>query len=171
MIDASKEIAKELGAVQFLIAKFKDLPMDLYESRMKGLNFDIRIVDGHAHDALASSDFAIVASGTATLESAIIGTPLIIVYKASLLTYLVAKFIANIRFLGIVNIIAKKEVAPEFIQYRAIPKAIAAKAIEILKDAKRAACMKKGLDAVRSSLGSPGASQRAAKAVLYLINT
>jgi len=165
MISASKIVADRLKSVQFIVAKHPDLPIELYKSTLKGSGIDIRIAEGDAYNILSISDFAIVASGTATLESAIIGTPLIIVYKASLLTFLLYKIVIRIPFLGIVNIISQKEVAPEFLQFNATPENVAAKSIEIINDKNRLKAMREDLRVIRDSLGAPGASGRAARIV------
>ncbi len=154
---------------QFIIAKYPGLPLSAYERALKGSSLDIKIAEGDAYNVVAASDFAIVASGTATLETAIIGTPHVITYKANLLTYIVYKFVATVSFLGIVNIIAGKEIAPEILQYKATPQNISSAVTAILSDAKRLDAMKKDLAAVRSALGSSGAAARAAKIVVSLI--
>ena len=169
MINASKIIQKTLKEAQFVIAKHKDLPPDLYEKPVKDAGLNIRFSDGDTHNILSASDFAIVASGTATLETAIIGTPFIIVYKGSPLTYIAYLIVRRIPFLGIVNIILRKEAVPELIQSNATPEKIARKAIDIITDERKKNAMRDGFDSIRASLGSPGASIRAAKAILPLL--
>ena len=133
------------------------------------MKLDVRIAEDDTYNILGASDFAIVASGTATLETAIVGTPLVIVYKANLITYLLYKIVSDIKFLGIVNIIAGKEVAPEFLQFRMTPENIAATVVELIRDKERLAAMRDELSRVKSSLGFPGASLRAAKSILPLL--
>ena len=91
-------------------------------------------MNGDSYNILNAADLAIVASGTATLESAIIGTPLIITYKVAFITYLLYNIVSRTKFLGLVNIIAGKEVAPEFLQYNATPEKISGAALDILTD-------------------------------------
>ena len=166
MIQAAKIINSRIKGTQFIIAKYPALPSELYENAVKDSGLDIRIASGDTHNVVAASDFAIVTSGTATLETAIIGTPLVIVYKAKLLTYIIYKFVATIPFLGIVNIIAGREIAPEFLQYDATPRNIADTIIPILIDENKLKTMRENLGMVRSSLGGPGASMRAALAIV-----
>ena len=166
MTGAAKIIAKELGETQFVAAKYKNLPARLYRKALKGSSLDIRIVDGDAYNILSVSDFAIVASGTATLETAIIGTPFVITYKVGLINYIAYKIVAKIKVLGLVNVIAGRVIVPEFLQYDATPEKIAQKSIEILRDSAKRATMLYELECVKSSLGAPGASQRAARAIL-----
>jgi Lipid A disaccharide synthetase len=141
----------------------------MYEEALKGCSFDHRFVEGDLHNIVASSDFAIVASGTATLETAMLGTPLIIVYKANLLTYILYRLVRTIPFLGIVNVIAGKEVAPELLQADMTPDKIADRTIALLSDPAALAAMRADLAAVKRSLGDPGASMRAARAILPLL--
>ena len=169
MVRSAKLINERMKNTQFIIAKYSGLPMDMYKKIIGPSGLDIKIAESDAYNVVGSADFAIVTSGTATLETAIIGTPLVIVYKANLLTYLVYKFVATIPFLGIVNIIAGKEIAPEMLQYDATPENISSTVVSILSDPGKLKEMKEGLAGVKSSLGAPGARMRAAKAVLSVI--
>ncbi|MDD5428778.1 MAG: lipid-A-disaccharide synthase [Candidatus Omnitrophica bacterium] len=169
MVSSAKLINERLKDTQFIVAKYSGLPMDMYKKIISSSGLDIKIAESDAYNVVGAADFAIVTSGTATLETAIIGTPLVIVYKANLLTYMVYKFVATIPFLGIVNIIANKEIAPEMLQYDATPENISAAVVSRLSDPGKLKEMKEGLAGVKSSLGAPGARLRAAKAVLSVI--
>lgn len=169
MISAARIIDRRLNGAQFIIARHPDLALKIYEEAIGGSGLDIRIASGDTYNVTASSDFAIVASGTATLEAAIIGTPFIIIYKVKLLTYLAYVIVSKLRFLGLVNIIAGKEAAPELLQFDAIPKKIADRVTAIMGDAKLMAAMRGDLKSVASSLGEPGAGLRAARAILPLL--
>ncbi|MBI5144230.1 MAG: lipid-A-disaccharide synthase [Candidatus Omnitrophica bacterium] len=165
-ISACRIIGERLNNTQFVIAKHPSLTKSLYEGAIENSRLDIRLVEGETYNILGSSDFAIIASGTATLEAAIIGLPFVIVYKTSLLTYLLYKLVKRTPFVGLVNIIAGKEVSPELLQYDAAPERIAGETIEILTDGKRRASMIEELKKVKFSLGVPGASSRAVQAIL-----
>ena len=169
MIRTAKIINSRLRNTQFIIARYPSLPAELYENAVRDSGLDIRIVSGDIYNVIAASDFAIVTSGTATLETAIIGTPLVIVYKAKLLTYVIYKFVVTISFLGIVNIIAGREIAPEFLQYDATPQNIADTIVPILLNKNKLKTMREELGSVRSSLGAPGAGMRAAQAIMPLL--
>ncbi|MFA5256043.1 MAG: lipid-A-disaccharide synthase [Candidatus Omnitrophota bacterium] len=159
-------IAKELPGAQFVVAKYKNLPISLYREFLKDSTLDIKIVDGDSYNILSISDFAVVASGTATLETAIIGTPFVITYKVGLVNYIAYKIVAKIKVLGLVNVVANSVIVPEFLQYDATPEKIARKSLEILRDGVKRAEMIAALARVKSFLGAPGASQRAARAIL-----
>jgi len=170
MLASAKMIAGKLKDVQFVISKFEGLGRELYERAAAQAGLDVTIADGDTYNILFASDFAIVASGTATLETAIIGTPHIITYKINPLTYAIIRAISRLRFAGLANIIAGKEIVPELLQYKATPRDIAAKSIELLGDKDKFEAMKRDLAGIRNSLGSPGASLRAAQAILPLLN-
>lgn len=159
-------IAKKLPGAQFVVAKYKNLPAALYEKALKGSPIDIRITDGDSYNILSVSNFAIVASGTATLETAIIGTPFVIMYKVGLINYIAYKIVAKIKILGLVNVIAGHVIVPEFLQYNATPEKIARESLEILRGGAKRAAMIYALGHVKSSLGTAGASHRAARAIL-----
>ena len=166
MARSAEIIAKELNGAQFVVAKYKNLPVTLYEESLKGSSLDIKIVDGDAYNILNASDFAIVASGTATLEAAIIGTPFVITYKVGLINYIAYKMVAKIKLLGLVNVVAGRIIVPEFLQYDATPEKIARESIEIIRDGTERAAMISALASVKFSLGTPGASHRAALAII-----
>lgn len=167
MISSCRIIDSKLNTkMQFVIAKHKDLPANLYEEVIRNSRLDMRLADSDTYNILSIADFAIVASGTATLESAIIGVPFIIVYKVNFVTFLLFKIVSKTPFLGLVNIIARKMVVPELLQFDVTPEKVAEKTIEILTDEKKKTSMLEDLKSVKSSLGTPGASERAASAIL-----
>ena len=90
----------------------------------------VNMINGQTYDVISCADLAIVASGTATLETALLGVPMIIVYKISPLSYFVGKLIITVKNIGIVNIIAGKTIVPELIQGKANARSIAAEAID-----------------------------------------
>lgn len=166
MLGGAGIIKEKMGDVQFIIAKHPDLPFALYGDLIRKGFPDIAVAEADTYDVVGACDLAIVASGTATLETAIIGTPHIIIYKVNLITYIAAHLIADVRFLGIVNVMNRRFVVPELIQFDASPENIAAKSIAMMGDANRLAAMREELRLIKASLGSPGASKRAAAAIL-----
>jgi len=166
MADAAKLIDKELPRAQFIVARYKNLPLELYESAIKDSGINIRISDGDAYNILSVAGFAIVASGTATLETAIIGTPFVITYRVGLINYIAYKIVAKSKILGLVNWIAGGIIVPELLQYDATPQKIAQASLEIIRSGSRRAEMLAELKKVKDSLGEAGASSRAAAAIL-----
>jgi lipid-A-disaccharide synthase len=114
----------------------------------------------------ASLDLAICSSGTATLENALLGVPMVVVYKLSWPTYAIARALVQVKHIAMANLLAGRGVVPELIQRDATPRRVAAEAARDLDDAAHAASVRAELLAVRRSLGAPGAADRAAAAVL-----
>ncbi len=127
-------------------------------------------VVGHTRPVMGEARAALIASGTATLEASLMRCPMVITYRAAFLTYLLYRALAKVDYLGLVNIVAGREVADERLQYGAKPEALA-NAIEplISDDAVHAAALAE-LDAVNARLGPPGAADRAAQSVLDTIS-
>ena len=121
---------------------------------------------GNAHELMQRAVLAITASGTATMECAFFGCPMIVVYKVNWLTYLIGRMVVTVNWLAMPNVIAGREIVPEFIQHDAKPNMIARQALEFLQDAYRREAMRHELAAVVESLGGAGASERAAKLIL-----
>lgn len=169
MARACRLINDKIENTQFVIAKYDALPGSLFQEAIKDCGIDIKIVSGDTYNVAAAADFAIVASGTATLETAMLGTPLVIIYTTTVLNYILYRFVATIDFIGLVNIIAGRQVAPELLQYNATPDKISQSVVEILSDEKRLKSMKEELRVVKSSLGTGGAGRRAAEAVVKLL--
>jgi lipid-A-disaccharide synthase len=128
----------------------------------------LTIVQGETYEALAAADAAMICSGTATVEAALLDVPMIVVYRVSKLTALLAKPLIRTKYFGMVNLIAEREVAPELIQEDFHPQRIAGQIRELLEPV-RAARARADLAEVRSRLGPPGAVQRAAQAILGLL--
>ena len=126
----------------------------------------VKVEVGNAHELMKRATLAITASGTATMECAFYGCPMIVVYKVNWLTYLVGRSVITVNWLAMPNVIAGKSVVPEFIQHDAKPGRIAAVACELLEDAPKREAMQRELADVVKSLGGPGASVRAAVAIL-----
>lgn len=127
---------------------------------------DVRLVPQDPNGVMAASDLLFIASGTATLQAAIIGTPMVIAYKLLWFTYLLARLLVRVDSFGLANIVAGKPFIPELIQHRATPENLADEARRILDDTAYRDGMRAEMARVRSLLGAPGASARAAAVVL-----
>jgi lipid-A-disaccharide synthase len=115
---------------------------------------------------LAAADLALVTSGTATLEAAVLGTPMIIVYRLAFFSWLIARSLVKIPCIGLANVVYGKKIVPEYVQFDARPERIARRALTILENPSLRGAMVSRLQAIREKLGTPGASERAARAVL-----
>ncbi|MCZ7624867.1 MAG: hypothetical protein M5R38_02600 [Candidatus Methylomirabilis sp.] len=125
-----------------------------------------RVTQGRSCEVMAASDLILVASGTATLEAAVIGTPMVIVYRLAFLSWLLGHMLIRVPYIGMVNLVARRRVAPELIQFDATPKRIADEARPLLLSAEFRNRMRRELQQIRDRLGPPGASGRAAEAIL-----
>jgi len=169
MIKTAELIKRDYPAVQFLITRLPSLKKDIFNNILKDTKLEIKLIEGRSYDAIEASDLMIIKSGTGTLEATILQRPMIITYKASLITYLITRFLIKLPYIGLVNVIAGKKIVPEFLQYNARANLIAEEAISILKDSSKANEMKKQLKAIKEKLGEPGANERAAGAVLKFL--
>lgn len=126
---------------------------------------EVRLVPGRADEVVGASDAAIVKSGTATLEAALMERPMVVVYKMSWLTYWVARLLVKIRNFALVNILTGHAVVPELLQGDASPERMAAEVERLLGDPRARAEQLAGLAEVRRSLGEPGAARRVAEEI------
>jgi len=125
---------------------------------------------GPARDLLAASDAALVASGTATLEAALLETPLVAFYRLSFLTHAAARLFVDVPFFAMVNVLAGEQVVPEFLQKAARGDAMGPALLSLVDGGQEAGAQRKGFRRVRTLLGSPGAYERAAREILSLLD-
>ena len=131
-------------------------------SSVEELAPELAIVEGQTWDLVAAADLVLVASGSASLETALLGRPMIICYRLSGLSYAIARLLVRVPFIGMPNLILGKAAVPELIQAEVTPERIAEQARRILEDPDLAARMEADLARVRAMLGEPGAASRAA---------
>jgi lipid-A-disaccharide synthase len=163
MLKAAEILKKKMPTVQFILPLAGTLPIEMITTIAENYSVDIKIVrNNDTYDAVGESDMAIVASGTATLEVALLEIPMIIVYKVSPFTYCVGRIFIDVDHIGLVNIIAGKRVVPELIQGDATAETIAEETEKILSDSALADRIKKDLRDLRQRLGNPGAAERTA---------
>ena len=129
----------------------------------------VKIVLGHTYNALAAADAAIVSSGTATVEAALLDVPMVVIYRVTPLTALLAKPLVRIPFYSMVNLIAEKRTVPELIQKDLTPERLATEVLHLLNDQGAREAQRHGLAEVRERLGPPGAVDRAADSILELL--
>ena len=163
LLDAAELILKAKPDVRFLLPAASTIDDARILEHLKGRNLPITMLRGQTYDAISVSDLCLVASGTATLETAIIGVPMIVVYKVNWLTSLISKFVIQAQHIGLPNVIAGRRIVPECIRGDFKPELIAREAIAILDDPARMKAMRAELVKVRESLGEPGASCRVAE--------
>ncbi len=169
MLRGFEKIHSKIKNSRLLIAKYKELPAELYSEILKDFKIPYKLIDGRTYDCVEMADLVIAASGTATLETAILEKPMIITYKVSPLTGIFFLIFVRIPNIGLVNIVSGKKIMPELLQYRATGGRIAKEGIDILTNAPRYKKMKDGLRRVREILGPVGASERAAGAIVKFL--
>jgi lipid-A-disaccharide synthase len=165
LAEAATLIRQRVPSAQFLVARAPKLTDRMFEplSRFTGPS---AIVAGRADDVLNACDMVITASGTATVQAALHGKPMVIVYRLAPLTYKMGRPFVKVDTFGMVNLLAGRRIVPELIQHDFTPARVAEEAVAVLTDPARAAEMRRALGQVRGALGEPGATKRAAQAVL-----
>lgn len=166
MVAAIPLIRRQVPSAQFLVARAPQLDDELFAPLTTVADAPLRAIEGRTDDVLAASDVVITASGTATVQTAIHGAPLVIVYRLSPLTYRLGKPFVSVSTYGMVNLVAGRRVATELIQDDFTPQRTADETVSLLQDPARSSRMRQDLAEVVSRLGGPGASTRAASAVL-----
>lgn len=170
MLKAGALIAKGLEKKpSFVMPAAMSIDDGLLDRHLKGAPIDVKVVRNSMHAALRAADAAIVASGTATLETALIGSPMVIIYRMAPVSYAIAKALVGVKDVGLPNIVAGKRIVAELIQNEATPERIAEETLAILNDEARKSSIAAAYNEVRKSLGGKGAAERAAKAVLAAI--
>jgi lipid-A-disaccharide synthase len=163
LLGALRLLARARPEAQFLLAAAPSIDVAALEAELRGL--PLRLVQDKTHAVLGASTLALVASGTATVEAALLGTPMIVVYRLSALTYALGRPLVQVPHVAMANLIAGERVVPELIQGAFTPERVAAEAAALLGDPARLQGMKEALGEVRRRLGPPGASARAAEIV------
>jgi len=169
MLNTALLIQKKIKNTQFIIVKSPQVNWEIYNRKIHGLDMDLEIIEGRTYDCLNAADFCLVCSGTATLETAIMQKPFVIIYKMNLLNYLLYRPQVKLPYIGMVNIVAGKKIIPEFIQFQATPKNISEQTLKILKDPVQIERMKNNLTQIKTCLGENGASYRAAQSIVNFL--
>lgn len=161
MLLISKEIKKRRSDVQFILPTISE--------EMEGFlpdKRDIRIIYDETSDGIHVADTALAASGTVTLETAFLGTPSVIIYKISILTYIIIKWLIKLPYIGLVNIVRGKKIIPEYIQFSIRINQISDEILRMLEDTRYVATIKEELKEVKKILGKKGASKNAAEIIV-----
>ncbi len=166
--DAALLLADRVPGIQFLVARAPSLDDELFAplESIRSRGVPVATLTEAADDVLAAADCVITASGTATVQAALHGRPMVIVYRLAPLTYNIARRFVRVHLYGMVNLVAGRPIVAELIQDRFTPEAVATEVQLLLQDPARAGEMRQSLAQVRARLGAPGASARAAEAVL-----
>jgi lipid-A-disaccharide synthase len=169
MFRAAEIIARKRSEAGFLLALAPTITRKEVEEMLPSGGVKVQVVEGMTYQAIRAADLVWVASGTATLETAILGKPMVIAYQVSPLSYWVGRVMIRIKWIGLVNIVAGRSLVPELIQKDARGERIAEETLKILEDEPYRRGMIDGLAEIKQKLGSPGAAERVAKMALEMI--
>jgi len=167
MVEAAKLLNRWRPHFQFILPLARTFEPNAIAQQIGSTG--LRVIENDTYNAIAASDLAVVASGTATLEAAIIGSPLIVVYRASQLNWRIFRPLINTPFVGMPNLIAGREIAPELLQDDLNGERLAKLIVEFLSDPARLRRSRDDLAEVRKKLGEANASERAADRILDLL--
>ena len=170
MLDAAAALAKEIPDIHFLMPLAPTIRSHQVDPYLRGRDIPLTVVENNTHEVIQVCEMMIAASGTVTLEAAILGTPLVVVYKVNPLTYWLGKRLIKVQHVALANIVAGETVAPELIQHEANPEQIAREAMAILGDSDRQVWIRQRFADVRDSVGKPGASARTAAIAMELMD-
>lgn len=160
--------ARKLGDNQYILPVSASKFADHIERMVSGAGINIKVIEGFNYDVLAHADLAIAKSGTIILESVILGTPVIMFYKLSRLTYYIGKLFMkiNLPFYSMPNLLAGRMVVPEYVMEKATAENLYEEAVKILADPSK---IKEGYQEVISQLGEPGAIAKAAEKIVSFL--
>ena len=166
LLEAARRLATSDPKTQFLLAQASSIDDNLLDHLLTHRPVPVTVAKDQASEVMAASDVLLVASGTATLQAAVVGTPMVLVYKTTWPTYWLARRLIRVKWIGLVNLVAGRSIVPELIQNEATAEQLWREVRRLLTDGQAREEMKDGLREVRQSLGEPGASRRAADVVL-----
>lgn len=165
MAEAAKVVRRRIPDVAVLASAAADVPRAEYERVLGRSGLDVLLTERPVATIARASDALLVTSGTATLECALAGVPLAVLYRTSAITWFLGKRLVKIPRIALVNIVAEEDLVPEFLQDGARPEDVAAWAGGMLEDPAARRATSERLLALRAKLGEPGAARRAAAAV------
>jgi len=169
MLEAARLMRNKWPELNLAVAQAETLNSDFVASFIQDPALKVKIIAGRSHTLQNAADAVLAASGTATLETALMLTPMVVVYRTSFLTYVLGKSMLKTQHVSIVNLIAGRRIVPELLQNEVRPDKIGAELERILMDDGEKERMIEDLKAVRGALGQPGAGRRAAELLLQTV--
>ena len=163
MLSIMLKVVPHFPNYQFVVAGVSSLDKKMYKSIIG--NADVTLVENQTYELLQNSSAAVVASGTATLETALLAVPEVVCYKANGLSYCIAKSLVKVNYISLVNLVMEKEVVKELIQNELKEEIIVKELERLLYDGKRQRRLLDDYDELRDRLGNVGASERAAELI------
>jgi lipid-A-disaccharide synthase len=168
MLEAAEKIQAARPDVQFVLPKASSVKREQVDAHLARANVEVKVIESHRYNVRAMCEFALVASGTATLETGLLLCPMAIMYKIAYPTWLIAKMVVKAPYIGLINIVAGDMVVPELIQDQCTAENAAERCLKTLSDPAEIERIQYQLGAVKERLGGGGASRRAAEVVAEL---
>jgi lipid-A-disaccharide synthase len=162
LVGAAKILSREFPSCRFMLPLASTVRRDLVQGFIAGSHLSLDVVEGRTFEAMKAADLLLVVSGTATLEGAIAGVPMVIIYRLSPISYLIGRMLVKVKCIGLANIVVGRKVVPELIQGDVTPQRIAHEAEKILRDAAARGAIEAEFKLVKEKLGERGASYRVA---------
>jgi lipid-A-disaccharide synthase len=169
LLTAAREIQQRLSGVQFVLPAAPALDVEELQRTVNASGMSIPVVQGCTYDAVNASDIAVTASGTATLEIALLKIPMIVIYKVSTLSYAILKRLITVKEIALANIVAGRKIVPELIQTDATADKIATEAVRLLTDTAYYQRVRHDLAAVQRNLGQQDGIAGVARLALKLL--
>jgi lipid-A-disaccharide synthase len=169
MIRAAEILERRYDHIRFFLPLAPTLKREFVQTILEGTPVEIKICQGDIYETLGTCDIALVASGTATLETAIMGVPMIIAYKVSPISFWAARRVVKVPHIGLVNLVAGEGIVPELVQDEVTPERLAHEAVTLLDNDSLRENMIQKLKGVKLSLGTRRASKTTAKIALEMM--
>ncbi|HEX9948554.1 MAG TPA: lipid-A-disaccharide synthase, partial [Thermodesulfobacteriota bacterium] len=169
LVGAAEILAADFPGSRFMIPLASTIGSDMVQGYIAESGLPIEIVEGRTFEVMKAADLLLMASGTATLEGAIAGVPMVIIYRLSPITYLIGRMLVKIKCFGLANIVVGKKVVPELLQGEVTPQRIALEAKKILQDHVRRKEIEDEFKFITDKLGGKGASHRVARIALQMM--
>jgi lipid-A-disaccharide synthase len=168
MLEAAGRLAAADARRRFVLGLAPTVPREQVQAHLRRAAGGpaVELVSGRTYEVMAAADALLIASGTATLEAALLGTPMVVCYRVSRTTEVIARLLARVQWIGLPNLVSGRAVVPELIQRDVTGARLAAEAARLLEDPVIATAQRAAFKELRARLGEPGVGRRAARAVL-----
>lgn len=166
MLEAAVKIQEKVPNCQFFLPVASTISREMLQNIISNYNIPVILTENYTYDLMNIADMAVAASGTVTLEAAILNLPTVVIYKVAALTYMIGKMIIKIPYISLPNIVAGRMIVPELLQYAVSGDNIATEAVKILTDPNIRSTMLNDLAEMRDKLGPTGAVERVAHEIL-----
>lgn len=169
LLETASRLREEIPGISFLLPVAPTLDSEEIRKAAEARRLPIRLVEGDAYGVIRACDLLLTVSGTVTLEAAILGVPMIVVYKVSNLSYYTGRHLIKVKYVGLPNLIAGRSIVPELLQLDANPDRLTAEALSFLKKPERLAEQHRELEKIQAHLGNSGVADRTAKLILEVL--